>query len=270
MQQNLFSIKLLIYGLAILLLGAGIFGTIYYVKYENKIEEYKAAKDSLYISQQNENALEDQLTQVVDSVQNLSLFVDQLTNNLIEEKRRYNILLSNYSILLDSISVIDSGIVTIQDSVIRIDFSGIKGKVTYDGWTKYFVETREGTYSVNIKVDPIKVQTEVYADSNNIIKQRIWADGQLITDAITKIDSSVFLLLKNNEINVYDPGFLDKLHLSMFLSAQQDLVDFGIGIGYPIGDFDLNWYYLPKLSVNQFQLNWNPSIKNVINLIIND
>jgi len=127
-------------------------------------------------------------------------------------------LKNKYTILIDSVKILNANAnVDTSGNTIVINFEGKQGKVSYKGHTTYFKLTGKGTYTINIGVDPSKINSVVYFDkSDSLIKNRIYADGSLISDASTTIDSSLYILYRNNNIEQpNEQGFFDRLHLTV-------------------------------------------------------
>jgi hypothetical protein len=157
-----------------------------------------------------------------DSLQDYAISVKNLKTENDNLEHKYSLLKSRYYILIDSIKVLNQyALVDTTGETIIVSFEGREGKVSYKGHTTYFKLTGDGTYSIEIGVDPSKVESEVYYDKdNNLIRNKIYVDGALIDSARTDIDSTLYLLIKNNELETPDePGFFDNLHFLLGTSV---------------------------------------------------
>lgn len=229
--------------IGILILFGIIGGLFWYINNLNsKIEQYE---NEIKIKNQNESAYADSISMMADSIQNYSVKVKNLQkeNNLLNKnlnniKNKYVLLQSEYYILIDSIKILnEQTIVDTSDSVITISFSGKHGKVAYQGNTKYFKYTGEGTYSINIAVDPSKVKSEIYLNQDStLIKNNIYIDGALIDDATTIIDSSLYIMILNNDITTekYN-GIFDDIYLSLSL---------GLKNKYENNEYNIDKFYI--------------------------
>lgn len=189
-------------------------GFIWYTSYLNNIISEKI--DTIKIQTQNEIALKNQIKMKADSLQDFALFIQNLQKENENIKNKYILLKSKYTILIDSINVNNSVAITdTSGDSVTVKFDGKRGKVSYKGKTIYFKSTNSGTYTISIVVDPTNISSEIYYDKDsNIVKNKIYADGALITDAKTILDSSLYILTQNNELNIPDEkGFFDNLHI---------------------------------------------------------
>lgn len=195
-------------GIIIIFAGIMVYG---FIRIDNLLATIEHKQDVIEEHIQNTEALVNQLTMKDSSLQDFAVFVENLQTDVEGGKEKFRLLNQEYQVLVNSVSVSDSEtIVIIGDSVITVKFDGKEGKVSYEGNTKYFVETEEGTYSIEIIVDSTKIHSKVYIDSSDIIRNEIYADGVLLADAKTNIDSSLFHLIKDakfrkiRERNVFD------------------------------------------------------------------
>lgn len=192
-----------------------------YLYFENSHlkSELAITKDSLYISNQNEAAFQSQLTQQADSIQNYAIFVANLQTENSMLQKRYVLLETKYNseklewtqhgnnvILPDSDANKDS---------VYMPFAGTKNKIEYNGFVTYFPNMHSYDWSMSVVQLPIEYKIELYfdeLDNNNTIRTELKADNTLIGNAITTMDSKLFLLLKNNGVtHEYMPDFWDKL-----------------------------------------------------------
>lgn len=212
-----FKYVLIISAVLLFLLG----GCVWYVNYLNDIIQDR--ENTIAVQIQNENALHDYITMQADSLQDYAIFVTNLTTENDNLEHKYILIKSKYSILIDSIKVLNAHAdVDTSGNTIVVSFEGREGKVTYKGHTTYFKLTAEGTYTIQIGVDPLKVESEVYLDKEtNLIRNRIYIDGALIDGAKTDIDSTLYLLIRNNELDrPSEPGFFDRLHFLTEVDGQ--------------------------------------------------
>ncbi len=189
-------------------------GFIWYTSYLNNV--IKGQTTEIAKQKQNQVALQNQISMQKDSIQNFAIFVKDLQKEKKTLKNEYTLLHSKYVVLLDSIYVLNKPTqVDTNDSTIVVSFAGKKGKVSYKGHTTYFKITGKGTYTITIGVDSSTVNSDVYLDvKDGLIKNRIYIDGALITNAKTEIDSSLYTLIQQKGLNCQsEPGFFDKLHL---------------------------------------------------------
>ena len=107
-----------------------------------------------------------------------------------------------------------SGIYEDSNKIV-IEFGGTVSKVTYKGNTIYYKATKTGTYSIEITVDSITVNTDIYWDrKDSLIKTKTYADGKLIGNAVTTVDNELYKLIRKKEIVCPDvpyDGIFDKL-----------------------------------------------------------
>jgi len=190
-----------------------------WVKINSLNKELQDSKDSLLVFNQNNKAFEDLLKQKADSLQNYAVFVANLKNKYKSLENKYSILESEYNILIDSIEVLN-GIAQgfIKGEKVIVEFKGKKSKAMYNGSTTFDLKTKDASHSLNLYFDPISIKSLIYLDNNDIIKNLIYADGQLITLAKTEIDSNIYLRIKKEIENIsndnqYKPGFFDKLSI---------------------------------------------------------
>lgn len=228
----------------VILIGVLVGGYLYIDSLQSKIQEQE---NTITINKQNEEAYKNQIEMKEDSLQDYAIFVKDLQKDIKDEKKKYILLNQQYQLLVNSVDVKDSTAnVVYEDSIITVKFEGKKGKVNYNGDTKYYVETKEGTYSIEIKVDPSNIVSNVYIDSAGIVRNEIYVDGALIDNAQTDIDSSIFLAVKNGQIEKsYEYGFFDRLglfadatyggHLNKF-NDNDSFMYFGGGLYYIFND----------------------------------
>lgn len=248
-------------------------GAIWYISYLNDI--IRDRENTILVQRQNESALKDFITMQADSLQDFAIFVTDLQKDNVDVTKRYNLLKSKYTILIDSIKVLNEHAdVDTSGNTIIVSFQGKEGKVSYKGHTTYFKLTGDGTYSINIGVDSSNVESQIYLDvENNLIRNRIYIDGALITDAKTEIDSSLYLLIQNNELKCPDePGFFDRLHLLFDLNQSirrdgviwtPDKFSMGAGAEFQFNQFRIFGKYDYINSEINAGIQYHPSIKDI-------
>lgn len=213
------KLKYILIVAAILLFVVG--GCIWRISYLNKVVQDH--ENTIAVQLQNTNALEDYMKMQADSLQDYAIFVKNLTTENDNLEKKYVLIRNEYFILLDSVKVLNGQAdVDTSGNKIVVSFEGRKGKVTYKGHTTYFKLTAEGTYTIEIGVDPLQVNSEVYLDKeSNLIRNKIYIDGALIDSAKTEIDSTLYLLIRNNELDRPEElGFFDRLHLLTEIDMQ--------------------------------------------------
>lgn len=263
---NGITIKILI-GIAI---SVGLYiGYLNYTIYQLEIDQI-ATQDSLYISTQNASHFEEQLVMKEDTIQNFSVRVTNLQNDntLLAGKsdvwkskyyekygemgnlqERYYVLSSQYKVLIDSIFVKDSTKGMHVGNLVIVPFQGKKKKTTYIGKTTYNLLDKSASYELGIITDPINITSSIFlTDDQTDLRHEIYADGILLDDATTTVDSSVYLLLRRMELpETYVPGMWDYLSVgtSMYVVnenflAVQELdgytIDLTIWASYSISD----------------------------------
>lgn len=229
----------------VILLGIIVGGYVYVSNLKATIQEQE---NTIVINKQNEEAYKNQIQMKEDSLQDYAIFVKDLQKDIKDEKKKYVVLEQKYKLLINSVNVIDSNanVIVLEDSIIKVEFKGVKGKVEYEGNTKYYVKTQEGTYSIEITIKPSNIVSTVYIDSSGIVRNEVYVDGALIDNAETDIDSAIFLAIKNGGLEKpSEYGFFDRLglfadatyggHLSKF-NAEDSFIYFGGGLYYMIND----------------------------------
>lgn len=251
MDINKILVKLLIPIVIVLLVIAGYF-YIENKKIESLLEE---TQDSLYVTVQNESFLQDQLDMKADTIQYFSAKVENLQSdsaflkselNTINDKYKnalqalnnwkgkYNLLASNYQILLDSLFISEVTEPQITSDFIIIPFSGQYKKVTYNGKTIYNKVDSTAEYEISIIIDPINIESKIVLDEEKLIKNEIYADGVLIDNAVTRIDSALYLIIRKSQLQTQTPlSFWDRLKIGSQIgvwhpdfSAMKELKDY--------------------------------------------
>lgn len=256
---------------AIILFFAG--GAIWYISHLNYI--IKDRENTILVQKQNEAALQDYISMQADSLQDFAVFVTDLQKDNTDTKKKYNLLKSKYTVLIDSIKVLNEHTnVDTSGNTIIVSFEGKQGKVSYKGNTTYFKLTGEGTYSITIGVDSSNVESQIYLDvENNLIRNRIYIDGALITDAKTEIDSSLYLRIQNSELKCPDaPTFFDRLHLLFDVNQSvkldgviwsPDKFSMNAGMEFQFNQFRIYGKYDYINSEINAGVQYHPSIKDI-------
>lgn len=256
---------------AILLFVVG--GLIWYVSYLN--QEIQNRENTIAVQRQNAVALQDYITMQADSMQDYAIFVKDLQTENVKLEKKYVLLKTKYNILLDSIAILNGEAdVDTSDNMIKISFDSTYKKITFEGYTLYYKATGKGTYSLKIAIAPSTIESEIYLDEETkLIRNKIFVDGALIGNAITQIDSMLYILLKQNELQCPDePTFFDRLHLLTEIGTQIEQengiympkkVYLPIGIEYQFDKFRI----FGKFDVINQDINagiqYHPSVKDI-------
>lgn len=198
---------------ALMAIGSGAY--IYITDLKNTIQDQE---NTIAVQLQNEQALQDQLEMKADSLQDYAVFVKNLNAENADIERKYILITSKYNILVDSAKIWRAyAEVDTSGNTIIIRFSGRVVTIEYEGQTVYDKVTGEGTHSITIAVDPIKIRTETYLDKENKrIRIFVYANGALIDSANTVMDSTAYLLIINDGLDrPKEPGILDNIHLTV-------------------------------------------------------
>jgi hypothetical protein len=115
---------------------------------------------------QNRTALEDLVTKKADSIQALTVSVQNLNIDKERAKRSYNALETKYETLVHSVKDSGGSSVTTKDSIATIPFEGKQYIAHYSGKVKYNIPKDTATWNIDIAFDTIKTQSNlVYEDS---------------------------------------------------------------------------------------------------------
>lgn len=269
------STKILL-GLVVALIAIGI-GL--YIHIENLTEELKKATNIVQVQEQNIEALKDQNKMKADSIQNYALMVGNLQTDKSRLEHKYLVLNNKYTLLLDSVSIVDDTTDSIvEDSIITVRFEGEKKKINYNGKTEYNLLSNVGTYSLDIIIPDITIRSEIYLDSLKFIRQRVFADGVLIDNAETEIDSQVMLLIRNSElITQPEENFWDRIGVfgetgtgSPQKSVKFDTYYLGLGVYVDIGErfnISLTKYVIPTDEYIYLSLGYSITARDIIRQI---
>lgn len=266
------STKILL-GLVVALVSIGI-GL--YIHIENLTEELKNATNTVQVQEQNIEALKDQNKMKADSIQNYALMVGNLQTDKSRLEHKYLVLNNKYTLLFESVSVVDDTTDSImEDSIITVSFEGEKKKINYKGKTEYNLMSNLGTYSLDIIIPDITIRSEIYLDSLKFIRQRIFADGVLIDNAETQIDSQVMVLIKNSELISHpEENFWDRIGVfgetgtgSPQKHLKLDTYYLGLGVYVDIGErfnISLTKYVIPADEYVYLSLGYSITAREII------
>jgi hypothetical protein len=247
----------------------------FYIQNTNIKDDLKKEQNKVIVSNQNVIALQDRLSQKTDSLKNLAVEVKKLNGDLTDIDKNYVLLRSKYVIALDSIKTLhkksDS---EVSDSTIIVKFYGNKHKIHYDGRTIFQKKDSSSTHDINIWQDPLKYTSELYVDDNRIIRNRVYADGLMILNEESILDSSVFLKLFGQQaIEKPQLSFWDKLKLQTDLKYVNkgeflsDRIYVQLGAMY---QFENGFTAYAKTNINRpgysVGLNYSKSIKEIIGM----
>lgn len=245
------SIKtLLISVFAVLIITTSLIG---YIIFLNKEIEKKETQISLEI--QNKKSWQDKYKMAKDSIQMYAISVEDLQLANKQKDKTISLLTSQVTVYGDSIKILNKSIknFTEDSTKIVIPFSGYEKRVTYNGNTTYYKKTKFATYSIDIKVDPFIISSEIFWDkADSIIKAKIYADGLLLDNADTKISPELYELIRKKELicpEVPYNGFFDKL--AIYASVDVDLLPQNGVFGYITT--------VPKLGISYTEHNWRIS-----------
>ncbi len=175
--------------------------------YINKYNEENALKNA-YAAQvvQNDSAYINMLNQKNDTIQTLAVNVKNLNSDVSKkdiEKGYWKLLASTYKVKLDSVQQHGTGIASSgKDSsgeYGQVNFSGEKGIVSYDGWTKYyFSKDAKPLWFLDLEFKQFPIYSFLYQDVDKIWKIKSFVDESGIKfTAFHNIDSSIFISYKS-------------------------------------------------------------------------
>lgn len=214
-----------------------------YVSTKNELEKIKVENT---LKDQNIGWYKDSLEMKAKIIQNYSIAVSDLNTQLKNSKTEYRILQSKYKIIFDSLHVLNGSawVEFIDSSHLTISFKGDKKKIHYDGSVSYNIDNKKATHSITVIVDPVEIQSLIFADSLGKIRNIVFADSVLIDSAYTVIDESVYKLIagkvKPGE-TIPEPynGIWSKIKFGGSLLVGKDLTQFNV-----IGGFAPNNYIM--------------------------
>jgi len=227
--------KILI-SLIVILIGIIIF---FKVKSDKLNLQLSKTNDSLNISNQNNSAYLDKLKMKTDSVQNFSLLVGDLQNQKNNISNKYNILNGKFKLLVDSIKILgDGNIIKQNDSVFVANLNGYIKPYYYNGFVKYNLYVNTYVYNLSIKSDDLLINSYIYLDSNNIIKNKLITNYGKIDSAETVVDKNVYLAINKSKIYTeIKKTFLDNLQFPFYVEYNKNKeLNLSGGISYEILD----------------------------------
>jgi len=246
--------RIIIAILAIVVVGAVVFISIKISRLSNELNEQKI-KAAYYL--QNFSAYKDSSNMKADTIQVYAIkIVDLQSDNFYlkrENKKLKNqivIMSTQYEIVFDSLKVLNQTAQTHNygDSIVVV-FEGKKGRVSYKGQTTYFVLPDSGTYSIGLWQDPIKIVNSIKIDSStNVIYSEIYADGVLIDNASTQVDSSIYAkLFLSQDMAKMSLDFWDRI--SFVLESNQRYIDLKESKINVSGEIGLQYRFPSNLSI---------------------
>jgi len=222
--------------LIIILIIISAIGIYLYIQNQNLRKDNVNKENSIKVLNQNDQAYKDNLNQKTDSLLNYSIFVSNLKNENLVISSKYNILKTTFVLLQDSlIKLYGNANSIISDSSIKVAFNGEKNSIKYDGYTEYYPYNKKSIYDISLYQAPMSIFSLVYLDSSDIIKNEIYANGNLISNAKTEIDSSVYLKIMSKNINnINKLTFFDRLQLfgNIEYNNNNKLMNLNYGILY--------------------------------------
>ena len=244
--------------LFILIIGGGIFGYIYYNKYQDI--NTKLQTSQLLVTQ-NEKYYEEILKQKDDSLQILSGLVLDLNTEKEKIEGEYTAQVSNLKLKIKSIEDKGESIATEgkdkEGDYLDIPFSGKKSIATYNGYTRHYYESNKSFWWVNIDFDPIDVFSQFYIDNEGVwrIKTTSLTPG-IVLNTDYKIDSTFYSTFKNTN--------------SLLSKEEESLWKFKVKAGI-IGSWHTNDFYRKnpvfvsaELNYDFFYTEYSPLHKYVI------
>jgi len=215
----------IILGIVIALIAA-----IVYLQFnlQNTKKELAKAKVDAQINLQNYEAYKDSATMMARTLQEYYVAVKDLTQENKKLKDQNIYFRTQFKVLLDSIEVLNKP-ATIDTSntdsnKIVITFEGKEGRIQYKGQVIYFKLTKEATHSLKITQDAIKIESIILLDTKtNLIKNKIYADGVLIDDAYTEVDSTLYAKL-NTPAGVMDMAMNFWDTIGLVIEANQEII----------------------------------------------
>jgi len=207
-----------------------LIGAIIYLQFnlQNTKKELAKSKVDAQINLQNFEAYKDSATMMARTLQEYYVAVKDLKEENKKLKDQNIYFRTQFRVLLDSIEVLNKPAVidpTNTDSTrIVITFEGKEGRIQYKGQVIYFKLTKEATHSLKINQDAIKIESIILLDTKtNLIKNKIYADGILIDDAYTEVDSTLYAKL-NTPSEVVDMAMNFWDTISFIVEANQEII----------------------------------------------
>lgn len=264
MKSILSMLKSPWFWVVLVFLGLSIFGYSQYRKARN-------LEFQIITERQNEQALQDSLLKIADSLQTTAAFVKDLNDknsSLKQEKdvwkNKYAILSSQYTLAIDSIHILQTGFAELlNDSVISAPFKGKQSIATYDGFCDVNIKNRKYDWDVWIKFDPVETGSEVYYDlTDNLWKTRAYSKSPGIkTIGFSTIDEKTLREIRNIPLDGFDKKVFgvgtiimkNQFHCGIIVKPS----NFMFGINYKIYD-NINtvknelWYDRVSMSAYYF------------------
>jgi len=133
------------------------------------IQENRELKAERLKHRQNEIALQDSISKVVDSVQVLAIKVEDLQSESELWKGKYIATSTRYEIALDTIfSLRQQGTTQIVgDSIGVVSFTETQSIATIQCTTEVNVKTKTSTYSYSLMFSPINVKSNLFYDEED-------------------------------------------------------------------------------------------------------
>lgn len=180
----------------VVLLGGVGYAAVYF--YQQSQANQQAAEFAAAVGRQNEQALQQQLLQKADSIQNLALQVQSLNKDkqaLQKKNKLYIAMTESLQIVIKNISVSGSGTASDgTDSVGtygEVSFSGKKSFIRYSGFTRRYAD--KSSYRLDLFPDNIDIYGDVIRDVDNIWKIRIRSGTEGVTLKVySTLDSNLF------------------------------------------------------------------------------
>lgn len=205
-------------------------GAIFYLQIilnKTKKELEKAKVEAKY-NYQNFQAYKDSSIMMTRTLQEYAIAIKDLSQKNKNLKNQNIYLRTQFRILLDSIEILNKpAIIDTSDmdsNKIVITFEGKEGRIQYKGQVIYFKLTKEATHSLKINQTPIKIESVIlFNTETNIITNKIYADGVLIDDAYTEIDSSLYIKL-NSPADIVDVAMNFWDNITLIVEANQEVI----------------------------------------------
>lgn len=214
----------------ILSITALIIGALFYlyITLNKTKKELEKAKVEAKYNYQNFQAYKDSSTMMAKTLQEYAITIKDLSRENKNLKDQNIYLRTQFRILLDSIEILNKPAIVdtsnTDSNKIVITFEGKEGRIQYKGQVIYFKLTEEATHSLKINQDPIKIESIfLFNTETNVITNKIYADGVLIDDAYTEIDSSLYIKL-NSPVGVVDVAMNFWDSITLIVEANQEII----------------------------------------------
>jgi len=163
------SVIWLVAVLFIVLIGAGVFGYIYYNKYQEKDEDLKTSQRAIL---QNEKYHQEIQKQKDDSLQILSGLIKDLNKENKDIKKKFITQVTDLQLQIASLK--DSGKAIANTGIddlglyLDIPFQGTHSIISYSGYTRHYYNLNKNYWYLNFDFKPIDVYSTFYLDSVNV------------------------------------------------------------------------------------------------------